>query len=293
MKKVIKILVIILLVIVLVLASLQLWIYFDHIKAKKVLVVVKNYYESFYGVDEEGLLYSVKFDNPRKVNGKDLKKGQEIEIYWHGITNFSYPAGIGGVRKYKILKEESDIEIPDYAIKHCCNSTKNVMVHVREITNERMNFRILDTNEIPYEYEFNYSLSKKNIENEEYNEKLKKEFKEEQIIEKTTNKKGVTTVTNTIEPFNPDVSKYKTVYEEIEKISFSNENIIEIVDSTNGHFDIEGQINWNEIYGTLEPGEYQFTLKNKKEDIHYSCIVFRFVVEENGEVVCQSPTFEW
>lgn len=294
MKKVLKFFLIILLIIILGLAGLQAWIYLDHTKASMKLVVVKSYVESFYGVDEAGELYDVSFDNPRKLNGKDLKMGQEIEIYWHGMINSSAPAGIGGVRKYKILKEESDIEIPEYAMQHCYNTPTNVMVHVREITNEKLEFRILDTNDIPYEYDFNYSLSKKNIENEEYNNKITEENKKEREEKSTTKKGSITTKTNTVEPYNPDTSKYKTVWERAnEKDIVSMDDVIKIVDSTKGHVDMEGMFDWTKVYGTLEQGEYQFVLKSRANPIHFNSIVFKFVVDENGDAVCEVPTFEW
>lgn len=294
MKKVCKFFIIILLIIILGLVGLQLWIYLDHTKANKKLVVVKSYVESFYGVDEKGELYKISFGKPRNINGKELKMGQEIEIYWHGMINSSSPPIIGGVRKYKILKEESDIKIPEYAMQHCYNTPTNVMVHVSEISNEKIEFRILDTNEIPYEYDFGYSLFKKNIENEEYNNKLIEENKKEREEKSTTKKGSVTTKTNTVEPYNPDISKYKTVWESVnQKEIASIEEMIKIVDNTPGHFDIEGKVNWKYLYGTLEQGEYQFVLKSKVDTIHFNRIVFNFIVDENGDAVCEVPTFEW
>lgn len=294
MKKVFKFFLIMLLIIILGLAGLQVWIYLDHTKAKMKLVVVKSYVESFYGVDEKGELYYVRFNNPRKLNGKDLKMGQEIEIYWHGMINSSAPAGIGGVRKYKILKEESDIKIPEYAKLHCYNTTKKIMVHVREVTNEKIEFRILDTNEIPYKYDFGYSLSKKNIENEEYNNKLIEENKKEREEKSTTKKGSVTTKTNRVEPYNPDTSKYKTVWERVnEKSVVSMDDVIKIVDSTKGHYDIEGKFDWTKVYGALEPGEYRFILKAEADNIHYNSIFFDFVVNENGEATCEPAEFSF
>ena len=52
MKKVLKFFLIILLIIIIALAGLQIWIYLEHAKAKKKLVVVKSDVESFYGIDE-------------------------------------------------------------------------------------------------------------------------------------------------------------------------------------------------------------------------------------------------
>lgn len=118
MKK-IKILLILFAIIVLILLLIQLWIYVDHTKAHMKLVVVRSYEKTICAIDEAGVLYHVSFDNPEKQNVRGLNKGQEIEIYWHGMINFMAPASIGGVKKYKIIKEKSDIEIPEYAIEYC------------------------------------------------------------------------------------------------------------------------------------------------------------------------------
>lgn len=285
MKKIIKIFAILLLVIILIFVGLQLWIYLDHTKAKKKLVVVKSYYESFYAVDEDGELYDVSFDNPRKLNGKDLKRGQEIEIYWHGTINHFSPSGIGGVRKYKILKEKSDIEIPKYAIQHCYSSTRKVMLHVRNFTNTGIEFRILDTNEIPYGYDFCYKIKKKTIQidNTELNDN-------ENIVEQTVIEKGNTTI---IEPFKSNASYEWKETELIGNIEEYDNYTLEVVDSSYGHYDIEGKYDWTELYGALEPGEYKYilTLANQWDRIHFSSICIEFVVDENGNISYEPATF--
>ena len=169
------------------------------------------------------------------------------------------------------------------------------MVHVREITNEKLGFRILDTNEFPFEYNFEYTLTKRNLENEEYNKSLQEQFKKEQGIEQEVGTgNDDTTETNSTKPFNPDTSKYKTVWEIVnEKDVVSMKDVIKVVDSTKGHLDLEGMFDWTKVYGVLEPGEYQFVLRSKVDMIYFNCIVFYFVVDENGDVVCEPPIFEW
>lgn len=246
------------------------------------------------GVTEDGSLLEVTLKDLKSVNDYDkFKRGQEIEIYYDGVIITTYPGKITNVSKYEIVKEKSDIEIPEEVKKRYDNSTENVMVHVREVTNEKIEFRILDTNEIPYEYNFGYSLLKKNLENEEYNKNLQEQFKKEQGIVSET-KNDDTTVTNSTKPFNPDTSKYKTVWERVnEKDVVSMEDVIKIVDSTKGHFDMEGIFEWNNVYGILETGEYQFILKNKAEEIHFNSIVFKFVVDKNGKVICEPAEFSF
>ena len=167
------------------------------------------------------------------------------------------------------------------------------MVHVREISNEKIEFRILDTNEIPYEYNFGYSLLKKNLENEEYNKNLQEQFKKEQGITSEAENDD-TTVTNSTKPFNPDASKYKTVWERVnEKDVVSMEDVIKIVDSTKGHLDIEGMFDWTKVYGILEQGEYRFILKTEADNIHFNSIFFDFVVDENGETTSKPVEFSF
>lgn len=294
MKKIFKVFIFIIIIVLIFLIGIFLKnSAFGKQKLKLVVVEVTDW-QVIAGVTESGGLIEVTLKDLNSVKDHEkFKRGQEIEIYYDGVIITTYPGKITNVLKYNILKEKSDIEIPEEIKKHYDNSTKNVMVHVREITNEKMEFRILDTNEIPYEYDFEYSLSKKNLENEEYNKNLAEEFKKERE-ENSSSEKSNTTSTNTIKPFNPDTSKYKTVWERVNEIEIvSMENIIKIIDSTPGHFDMECKFDWSEIYGTLEQGEYQFELKNKGEVIHFNSIVFNFVIEEDGEVICDVPTFEW
>lgn len=301
MKKVFKVLIFIIILVLIIFIG----IYFKNnyfgkeklnIGKEKLRLVVIGVcdFQEILAVDENGNLLQVRLKELKYWNEMDkFERGQEIEIYYDGVIITTYPGKITNVSSYKILKEKSDIEIPEEVIKRYDNSTKNVMVHAREISNEKLEFRILDTNEISYKYDFDYSLLKKNLENEEYNKKLQEKFKKEQGVDSASDKSNKE-VTNSTKPFNPDTSQYKTVWENVnQKEIGSIEEMIKIVDDTPGHFDIEGKFNWNYLYGTLEQGEYQFVLKNKADTIHFNSIVFNFVVDENGEAVCEVPTFEW
>ncbi len=219
-------------------------------KLKLVVIGICDFQE-ILAVDENGNLLQVRLKEIKNWNEFDkFERGKEIIIYYDGVITETYPGKITNVSKYEIVKEKSDIEIPEEVKKRYDNSTTNVMVYVRNISNEKLEFRILDTNEISYKYDFEYSLSKKNEE--------------------------------------------KNIFEKIESIgNITMGNMIEIVDSTAGHLDMEGKINWNDLYGILEPGEYQFILKNKEREIHFKTIEFNFVVEENGEVICKPAEFGW
>lgn len=221
-------------------------------KEKLRLVVIGIWdFQEILAVDENGNLLRVQLKELKLWNEMDkFERGQEIEIYYDGVITETYPGKITNVSSYKILKEKSDIEIPEEVKKRYDNSTANVMVHVRNISNEKLEFRILDTNEISYKYDFDCSLSKKNEE--------------------------------------------KNIFEKIEPtVNITMDEVIEIVDSTPGHFDMEGKIDWTDIYGMLNPGEYQFILKNKEREIHFEIIEFNFVVEENGKAICNPPEFGW
>lgn len=258
MKKAFKVLIFIVILVLIIFIGIYLKNYFigkENLnigKEKLRLVVIgKVDFQEILAVDENGNLLQVRLKEIKKWS--DLDKfviGEEIIIYYDGVITETYPAKINNVSSYVILNKKSDIEIPENVKKRYDNSTTNVMVHVSEISSEKLEFRILDTNDISYEYDLDCSLSKKNEE--------------------------------------------KNMFEKIEltrEIAMS--DIIEIVDSTPGHFDMEGKVNWIDVYGTLEQGEYQFILKNKERELHFKTIEFNFVVEHDGVVICDPPEFGW
>ena len=126
-------------------------------------------------VDETGLcvlakeepqngLYTLGFGKEGNIG---FKQGQEILIYYDGIVLATYPGRFSHVGKIKILKQESDITIPDEILKQCYNSRDNVSVTIDEITNMKMIMTVIDNNELPYEYSENYIIYKK-TKNENY-----------------------------------------------------------------------------------------------------------------------------
>ena len=106
------------------------------------VVVVKVNSTYLLAMDENNTneLYSISFTNEGNIG---FKKGQEILVYFDGIVNATYPGGINKVGKIEIIKEESNIEIPENILTYCY------------------------TNEIPYKYNNSYSLYKK-VKNENY-----------------------------------------------------------------------------------------------------------------------------
>lgn len=134
--------------------------YFRYISTIRAVVVnVEDNYLAVMGTKDNSL-YTVSYS---KDNNTKFKQGQEILIYFDGMIAQSYPAQIHNVSKVDIIKEKSDIEIPEYAIKRLCNSLNNVSVSLTELTKTRISFTLTDTNELPYGYsKTGYQISKKN-----------------------------------------------------------------------------------------------------------------------------------
>ena len=130
------------------------------------VVVVKVNSTYLLAMDENNTneLYSISFTNEGNIG---FKKGQEILVYFDGIVNATYPGGINKVGKIEIIKEESNIEIPENILTYCYSSKENVKVTVNELTKSSITITIVDTNEIPYKYNNSYSLYKK-VKNENY-----------------------------------------------------------------------------------------------------------------------------
>lgn len=95
------------------------------------------------------------------------KKGQEILIYFDGNVMETYPAQLGNIDKIEIVKDKSDIQIPDNIIRFCYNSKDKVNVTVTELTNSGITLTITDTNELQYNYSHSYTINKK-VKNENY-----------------------------------------------------------------------------------------------------------------------------
>lgn len=122
-------------------------------------VVVKVYDRTItvMGLEGKNSLYDVGFGEEGNIG---FEKGQEVIIYYGGSIMESYPAQLGDVKKIKITKKKSDIEIPDSIIRFCYTSWGEVEVVVAELTNTGIALVIRDTNEMPYEYSHKYSISK-------------------------------------------------------------------------------------------------------------------------------------
>lgn len=116
------------------------------------------------GTDNQKGLYSIGISNFKDIK---FEKGQEILVYFNGAVLTSYPAQIGNVGKIKIIKDKSDIQIPDNIIRFCYNTKDKVNVIISELTNSGIALTITDTNELAYNYSHSYTINKK-VKNENY-----------------------------------------------------------------------------------------------------------------------------
>ncbi len=138
----------------------------DNMSATLQAVVVKVNENSLLAMDigETPSLYSIGLSNFKDV---DFEKDQEILIYFDGMVMDSYPAQLGNIGKIEIIKEKSDITIPDDILRYCYNSKDNVTITISELTNSGITLNIKDTNELPYNYAHSYIINKK-VKNEAY-----------------------------------------------------------------------------------------------------------------------------
>ena len=188
----------------------------------------------------------------------EYKQNQEVRVYYNGMINEMYPGSFDKVSKIEILKDNSDVTIPEKALKLFYSSRNNVSVSNINVTQTGISFEIKDTNEYKYEYKNTYTLFKKNPEAEQV---------------KAPSMPIVTGNTT---------SSYEgsgiPLWEEASKVSDVNSE--DTVTSENIAEDTVRKIcDWTNIYGKLESGEYDFSLT-----VEGFYIRIKFTVNENGEI---------
>ena len=188
----------------------------------------------------------------------EYKQNQEVRVYYNGMINEMYPGSFDKVSKIEILKDNSDVTIPEKALKLFYSSHNNVSVSNINVTQTGISFEIKDTNEYKYEYTNTYTLFKKNPEAEQV---------------KAPSMPIVTGNTT---------SSYEgsgiPLWEEASKVSDVNSE--DTVTSENIAEDTVRKIcDWTNIYGKLESGEYDFSLT-----VEGFYIRIKFTVNENGEI---------
>lgn len=137
-----------------------------NMKSQIKVVVVKVNEHNLLVMEKEGTtaLYSIGLKNKENI---EFKQGQELLIYFNGMVMETYPAQLGDIGKIEIVKEKSDIEIPDNILRYCYSSKGNVTVSISELTATGISLTITDKNELQYNYSNTYTIYKK-VKNEEY-----------------------------------------------------------------------------------------------------------------------------
>lgn len=120
-------------------------------------VVVRDYQNTITVMDiNDKILYSIGL--PGEINTQ-FKQGQEVLIYtkYGAIIMASSPAQIDSsdIKKIKILKEISNIEIPERILRRTYNSSDNILISVDEFLPTKLTLTIKDKN--PYMAEYKYS----------------------------------------------------------------------------------------------------------------------------------------
>ena len=135
----------------------------NNMRATLKAVVVKVNDNNFLamGIENGTGLYSIGLENSK------LKKGQEILIYFNGDVMETYPAQLGDIGKIEIVKDKSDVLIPDDILRFCYSSKDNVTITISELSNSGITLNIKDINELPYNYSHRYIINKK-VKNENY-----------------------------------------------------------------------------------------------------------------------------
>lgn len=226
----------------------------------KNLLVIKN--------NEPNSLYSVGLKNEETSN---FEANQEIIIYWDGTVLTVWPEIINNVNKIEIVKEKSDVIIPDNILRYCYNSKEKLSIVVDEFSLNKLVINILDKNEIPYEYQEGYKLYKE-VPNENYT------GVGEIVGENTEN--STAGYTGTGVPY---------IWEEVEKITdVSDEEAIS--KSVNNLDDGQNKIfefNIEKLYGNLENGNYYFILLGDNNSIRIDFEV------NNNKIIYEEPQILW
>lgn len=139
----------------------------NHMLVTMKAVVVKVKENSLMLWDMKDQKYGLYRGVYAKEDNIELKQGQEILIYYDGTISTIYPGIIDNIGKIKIIKEQSDLTIPEDILRQCYSSEANVSASINELTNAKLLITIIDNNELPYEYSNHYTIYRK-VKNENY-----------------------------------------------------------------------------------------------------------------------------
>lgn len=194
---------------------------------------------------EDRYLGVINKDEPNDIMTADIpdgdtnkyKQNQEIRVYYNGEILESYPGSFSNVSKIEILKETSEVTVPEKVLKYFYSSRVNVSVYNINVTQTGISFEIKDTNDLKYEYTNTYALYKKNPEAGQ------------------TKAPSMPTVTGNTTPS----YEGSGIPLWIEATKVSDAQSEDTVTSENVSEDtVRKTCDWTNIYGKLESGEYDF-----------------------------------
>lgn len=190
-------------------------------------------------IENSNELYNVGYSSERNIG---FKQGQEILIYFNGIVMDTYPLQLGNAYKIEIVKEKSDVEIPEKNLKFYYSSRNNVNVSINELIKTGMTLTITDKNELPYDYTNKYVIYKKEI-NEDYKGEGEKIGNDTENSTSGYTGTGVQYVWKELEKIS-DVSCESTVESLIYNLPYANKD--------NQYSVIGRKFNWISLYGELK-----------------------------------------
>ncbi len=151
--KKLNILFIILIIIIIIGTTILITLNYVPIKkilTKNIAVIVK--------VDNNKLwCYFEESGNTKLIKSSDTTKdkytqGQKIKLYFDNQFGSIRYGAIP--KKIKVLKQESNIDIPDDVIRECYNSTEYISVTTEVLEKRGITLTIVDNNDYPYDYEY-------------------------------------------------------------------------------------------------------------------------------------------
>lgn len=132
-------------------------------KMKAVILKVNKNNLLVMKTKDEKLMY-VSFTEEGNIG---YKENQEICIYYNGMILSTYPGQLYDAGKIEIVKEKTDIEIPEKVLRYCYSSYNNVKIDIEKLTCKGITLSITDTNELKYSVPNSYIISKQ-VKNENY-----------------------------------------------------------------------------------------------------------------------------
>lgn len=284
MKKNVKIFMTLFFILVLVICGIQIYKRAGYYTMKLIVVNVEG--KRLETMDFNEKLYSVSL---KDGDTSKFKQGQEVLIYYDGVVLTTYPGQITA-DKVDILEEKSNKEIPVEVLRYWNFSQKNISAKIEKISNTGIAFKITDLNEVPLDYgnTYEYSIVKKNVENEEYNENL--EFDYDAYTPPVT-----TDTYSTTSSYRPDPNRLKKVWEETELIGNESEKNCNWDSMLDNGTIFVGKTDWSNLYGELDNGEYMLEICRKpaKDDSFFKSVLVYFTIDENENITYEEPEFSF